>query len=464
MTARHGRTVHDEAGGRRQGPRLVRTAPVSSSRPLIPSRVRSRIGPPGLRSLHATLIRIMLFDDAGNRARLATLRARGVDAWGPERVYVSEDVDLEAIEPGAVIRQATLTGRTLRIATGAVIGTTGHAEVDSCQIGRNTALGAGLYQGATFLEGVKIRGFAEIRPGTLLEEQVDLAHCVALKNTTFTCCCVAGSLINFCDLFLSGGTSRQDHTEIGSGAVHYNFDPRGDKWGSLLGGIRGVALRSDPVFIGGTCGLVGPLEIGFGGVTAAGSVIRKDVRENELVADSGKRLRRPRFDRHSYGPLKRQFFVTVRLISTLRALDVWYSEVRAPCARGDELPLYEAARERIDTQIQERIQRLGKVVAKLARTASSTGQGPGPQRQLKQHVYLIERWEPLRESLETPIDHGPPPAAFLDRFAAARETGHGHVGAVKAAESGAGQAERWVEGMVERFASSALLTLNPIRF
>ena len=405
----------------------------------------------------------MPFDDVGNRARIASLHARGVDVWGPERVYVSEDIDLDSIEPGSVIRRATLSGPTLRIASGAVIGTSGHAEVDDCQIGRNAELGAGLYKGATFLEGVKIRGFAEIRPGTLLEEQVDLAHCVALKNTTFTCCCVAGSLINFCDLFLSGGTSRREHTEIGSGAVHYNFDPRGDKWGSLIGGIRGVLLRSAPVFIGGTCGLVGPLEVGLGAVTAAGSVIRKDVRENELVADSGRRLRRPGFDRQAYGRLKRQFLVTAKLIGTLRALDAWYTLVRVPNARQDERPLYEAGRKQIHAQIQERIRRLGKIVAKLSRSTLAKRGTSTENRLLGQHLALIERWETLRESLENPMEGGTPPAAFLGAYAEARGAGHGHVDAVKSAHVGTDQAERWLEGLVDRFAARASEALSPQR-
>ncbi len=404
----------------------------------------------------------MSFDDAGNRVRIESLLARGVDVWGPERVYVSENVNLGAIEPGAVIRHATLSGPTLRIASGAVIGTSGHAEVEGCQIGRNAELGAGLYQGATFLEGVKIRGFAEIRPGTLLEEQVDLAHCVALKNTTFTCCCVAGSLINFCDLFLTGGTSRRDHTEIGSGVVHYNFDPRGDKWGSLIGGIRGVLLRSDPVFIGGTCGLVGPLEVGLGAVTAAGSIIRKDVRENELVADSGRRLRRPGFDRHAYGPLKREFLATAKLIGTLHAFDAWYALVRLPNARADERSLYEAGRKQINAQIEERVRRLGKIVVKLSRSTASKRRPAAQDRFLGQHLELIERWDMFRQSLENPIEPGSLPDPFFDAYAEARGAGQGHMDAVKSAGHGADRAERWLEGLVDRFTARASEALSPV--
>lgn len=397
----------------------------------------------------------MPFDKAGNRARVDALTARGVDVWGPERVYVSEDVDLDAIQPGAAIRHATLSGPTLSIASGAVVGASGHAQVHGCQIGRNVELGSGLYKGATFLEGVKIRGFAEIRPGTLLEEQVDLAHCVALKNTTFTCCCVAGSLVNFCDLFLTGGTSRRDHSEVGSSAIHFNFDPRGDKWGSLIGRIRGVLLRSDPVFIGGSGGLVGPLDIGLGAVTAAGSIIRTDVGENELVTESGQRLRRPGFDRDAYGPLRRQFLVTAKLIGTLRALDAWYKLVRLPSAREDERRLYQAGRKQINAQVEERIRRLGKIVVKLSQRVAAKKHAVTEHSFMGHHLELIRKWDSFRESLELPIKHGTVPFRFLNAYASSRSAGAGHLDAVKSAKQDAESAERWLEGMVARFATRA---------
>ena len=399
----------------------------------------------------------MPFDDSGNRARVDLLRQRGVDAWGPERVYVSEDVDLYAIEAGAEIRQATLSGPELSIAAGATIGTSGHAEVDNCQIGRNVELGSGLYRGATFLEGVKFRGFAEVRPSTLLEEQAEAAHNVALKNTTFTSCCVAGSLINFCDLFLSGGRSRRDHTEIGSGAIHFNFDPRGHKWGSLIGGIRGVLLRSEPVFIGGNCGLVGPLEIGFGAVTAAGSVIRKDVAENTLASEFGSTIRIDGYDSRAYGLLQGSFMVTAKLVGTLRALDGWYATVRIPHASAGDRRLYEAARKQIDAQIKERIERLAKIVEKLPQGFSQLSRGP---RANQEHRRLVAGWERFRGVLEDPLEAGEPPVAFVQRYAAARESDRGHVESVKSADAGAADAERWLEGLVERVTSRAKRALT----
>ncbi|MDE0106886.1 MAG: hypothetical protein OXN96_03710 [Bryobacterales bacterium] len=386
----------------------------------------------------------MAFDDSGNRARVESLQRRGVDVWGPERVYVSADVDLDAIEATAVIRQATLSGKDLSIAAGAVIGTSGHAEVSDCQIGPNAELGAGLYQGATLLNGVKVRGFAEIRPETLLEEEVDLAHSVALKNTTFTACCVAGSLINFCDLFLTGGTSRKDHTEIGSGAIHYNFDPRGDKWGSLLGSIRGVLLRSDPVFIGGTCGLVGPLEVGLGAVTAANCTIRKDVPANTLVSTDDRAISIPNFDRTAYGSLRRQFRVTAKLVATLRALEAWYKLVRLPHAPLRERHLYEFAMKRVGVQAQERVDRLAKIVAKLEAGAPSSSNWIRSE-----HRQLVRSWPDLRNTLQQPVKAQPPPTRFLQAYGEARASGEGYVASLKIADTYAAEAEAWLEGMVD---------------
>ena len=97
-------------------------------------------------------------------------------------------------------------------------------------------------------------------------------------------------MINFCDALLTGGTSRSDHSEIGSGAVHFNFDPRGDKWGSLFGDVRGVLLKSAPIFLGGQCGLVAPLHVDFGAVTAAGSIVRRDVGPDCPFLDVARRL------------------------------------------------------------------------------------------------------------------------------------------------------------------------------
>jgi bifunctional UDP-N-acetylglucosamine pyrophosphorylase/glucosamine-1-phosphate N-acetyltransferase len=94
-----------------------------------------------------------------------------------------------------------------------------------------------------------------------------------------------GSLINFCDCLLAGGTSRKDHSEVGSSYIHFNFTATGDKvTPSLFGDVpRGVMLNQPPIFLGGQGGSVGPIRVGFGNVVSAGTVLRKDVHKEGVV-------------------------------------------------------------------------------------------------------------------------------------------------------------------------------------
>ena len=208
--------------------------------------------------------------------------------------------------------------------------------------------------------------------GHRLEEQCEAAHSVAFKNTILTAACVTGSLLNFCDLFMSGGTSREDHSEVGSGVIHFNFDPRGDKWGSLLGDARGVLLRSAPVFVGGQAGIVGPAHIDFGAVVAAGSIVRRDVPADCVHFEQARAQTIKGFDREVYPSVRRKFLSTARLIGNLRALAAWYRLVRLPFADGDQAPLYEAAEEQAWRHVRERVKRLEAIVLKLERSLSKS--------------------------------------------------------------------------------------------
>ena len=391
------------------------------------------------------------YDETGNRERVRRLRERGVDVWGPERVYVAVDVPLQNIEPGASIYQATLSGSGLCIGRGSRIGVSGHARVADCQIGRDVELGAGTYEGAAFLDGVVVRGFAEIRPGTLLEEQVEAAHSVAFKNTILTATVVTGSVINFCDLFMSGGTSRTDHSEVGSGVIHFNFDPRGDKYGSLIGDARGVLLRSAPIFVGGQCGLVGPVHIGFGSVIAAGSVARRDVPDGVVHFENFESQQVSNFDREIYTGLKRKFVTTAKLIGTLHALDAWYEQVRLPYAEDYQKSLYRSAQQQARAHITERIKRLENIIERLGRSMEKSATlADGQLRKFHgEHRRLIERRGRILEILAR-AEQDPAPAEFLEQYAQARGA-LPHIDAVRqlsdaAAETAAG----WLQSIAQR--------------
>jgi len=383
------------------------------------------------------------YDEAGNRARITSLRDKGVDVWGPERVYIAPDVKLERIEAGARIRHATLEGSKLLIGAETEIGASGHARVSDCQIGRNVSLGAGTYEGATILDRSSIRGWAEIRPGTLIEEEVEAAHTVAFKNTVLTATCVTGSVLNYCDLFMSGGTSRSNHSEVGSGVVHFNFDPRGDKWGSLLGDARGALLLRAPVFVGGQVGLVAPVSVGFGAVLAAGSLVRRDVDEDCVHFEQAENQRIRGFDREVYTGLRRKLVATARLVGSLWALDAWYEQVRTPFADSLRTACYVEAREQLAAQVAERVKRLGKLIAKLPRSLHKTEGRSEFEMVRAEHRLLIEKQVEIMAAFENP-GAPPPPVGFVTAYEQARRSNE-HVAAVQSLNDAvAAQAEDWI--------------------
>lgn len=403
------------------------------------------------------------YDENSNRQRLASLRARGVDVWGSEQVYIDSDVNLDNIEPGSSIRHATLKGSNLRIGSGTHIGTSGYALIDDCQIGRNVEISAGSYEGSTILDGARIRSFAEFRPGTLVEEQVQIAHSVALKNTVLTATVVTGSLVNYCDIFVSGGISKNQHSEVGSGAVHFNFDPRGDKWSSLVGDARGVLLRSRPIFIGGQCGLVGPVTVAFGAVIAAGSTVRRDIPEAQLESGGTKTRTIEGFDPEIYASLRSKFLTTTRLIGNLWALDAWYRSVRLPSAAPHERPLYEAACGQLRLHIAERVKGLRKVVDKLDHSIAKSSLS-GNTRLIAcqaEHRLLIEKNHELKNILKNSSADSPAPSVFTKAYETVRASGS-HLDAVRAIEGAPAEtASLWLNKLANNYVSrvATLLTL-----
>ena len=402
------------------------------------------------------------YNEAGNRERVQRLRDHGVDVWGPERVYVATDVPLDNIEPGASIYQATLSGPELLIGRGSRIGVSGPARVADCQIGRDVELGAGTYEGATFLDGAVVRGFAEIRPGTLLEEQVDAAHSVAFKNTILTATVVTGSVINYCDVFMSGGTSRSDHSEVGSGVIHFNFDPRGDKYGSLIGDVRGVLQRSAPVFVGGQCGLVGPVHVDFGAVVAAGSLVRRDVTADCVHFENFETQAVSDFDREIYTGLRRKFVTTAKLIGNLRALDAWYERVRMPFADEHHRPLYRAAQQQARVHIAERVKRVERIIAKLDRSIEKSAAGGDPvlEKFHGEHRLLIENSDEIRKVLCGSGEVAAPPPAVLEQYENARAS-MTHLEAVRKLDEFASEAAAaWLHQIAQEPVTLLENTLN----
>jgi UDP-N-acetylglucosamine/UDP-N-acetylgalactosamine diphosphorylase len=218
-----------------------------------------------------------------------------------------------------------------------------------------------------------------VREGCLLEEEANGAHCVGLKQTILFPFVTLGSLINFCDCLMAGGTSRKDHSEVGSSYIHFNYTPDGDKTtASLFGDVpRGVMLNQPPIFLGGQGGAVGPLRLGYGTVIAAGSVLREDVVEDRklVFVPPPPGLQRGHSP-HVYKNLNRIVRNNVAYLANLVALEEWYRSVRHSFLSRQEMGelVYAGALELLAAAKDERAKRLEAMAEKVPEVDSGSAE------------------------------------------------------------------------------------------
>jgi hypothetical protein len=300
-------------------------------------------------------------------AKLDILEANGVSIIDRRQTYLDEAVKESRICRGAVLYPGTrLVGVHTFVGPGARVGIEGPAVLEDTIIAENSEVASGYLNGAVMLRNARLGANAHIRYGTLLEEEASTAHAVGLKHTVLMSFVTMGSLINFCDALISGGKSRREHTEVGSGFIHFNYTPwgkAGDKaTPSLIGDVvHGVFLRQPRIFLGGLSGLVGPQKVGFGSLTVAGQVVRKEIPSNRVVGDVPRKVDRE-FYNFTEGP-NRILNLNLEYIGQLTALQAWYREVRLariPVAReyAHIRVVTQAALDLLSVCIDERIERL----------------------------------------------------------------------------------------------------------
>jgi len=299
------------------------------------------------------------------------LIGKGVRIAAPESVEIGDDVDLDRISGDNVVVHAgcRIFGKSTLILPGACLGAEAPVTVVDCHIGPNVNLNGGFFQDAVMLDGVSAGSGAHVRKGTILEEESSIAHTVGLKQTILFPFVTLGSLINFCDCFMAGGTDRQNHSEVGSSYIHFNFTPNQDKaTASLIGDVpRGVMLKQAPIFLGGQGGLVGPCRLEYGTVIAAGTISRKDeLRPGRLIFGGGGRSGNVPFAAGHHHGLKRILTNNIIYLANLAALGQWYDQVRRLFVSNDfPQPLLEGLQEKLQMAKDERIMRLSKLVHKL---------------------------------------------------------------------------------------------------
>lgn len=370
--------------------------------------------------------------------RVQQLLNRGVRIPHPASVHVDASVVPERIAVDAVIHPGCrLYGATTSVGPGCVLGAETPLTLEDSQLAARVELKGGYVSGSVFLAGANLGSGAHIRAGTLLEEEAGGAHTVGLKQTILLPYVTLGSLINFCDVLMAGGTSRKNHSEVGSSFIHFNYTPHQDKaTPSLVGDVpRGVFLDQRPIFLGGQGGLVGPASIGFGCLTPAGSVFRGDAPGDGLMLKAPDRLTGSRpYSAGVYRGAARIWRNNLAYIGNLHALRAWYRHVRTLFLTGIYHRFcWESAIALLDGAIAERTKRLDEWVARLAGSAEflRAGTDAAAQAEAAAQDSIRQAWPRVREGLAN-LDDGPAGRDVFIRGLEAARAGRDYLAAIPA--------------------------------
>ncbi len=293
--------------------------------------------------------------------KVKKLMSRGVNIANSVSVEVGSEVNIENISSDGVTIHSgcRIFGKSTVISPGVVLGSEGPVTLKDCRLGCNVELKGGYFDNSIFMDGVSVGPNCHIRPGSILEESVSVAHSVGLKQTILFPFVKLGSLINFCDCFMSGGTSDVNHSEVGSSYIHFNYTPNKDKaTPSLIGDVaHGVMLNQNPIFLGGQGGLVGPCRIAYGTVIASGSIQREDqLKPNRLIISNNVRKGNVKYMQGVYLSVARQALNNIVYVANLLALMCWYRNIRKLfVADGFSMLLFEGLLEALEVVIKNRV-------------------------------------------------------------------------------------------------------------
>jgi bifunctional UDP-N-acetylglucosamine pyrophosphorylase / glucosamine-1-phosphate N-acetyltransferase len=338
--------------------------------------------------------------------RVRTLLDAGARIPRPDSVVIGPEVRLDRIVArGLVLHPGSKISGDRTIVLGDVeLGYEEPVTLENAVLGRRVKVQGGFVKDSVLLDGCEVRQGFHGREGCLLEEESYFAHNVGLKMTIVFPFVVLGSLINFCDCLLAGGTSRKHHSEVGSGFIHFNFSPRGDKaTPSAFGDVpRGVMLDQPPIFLGGLAGVVGPSRVGFGTVLAAGTVYRADYHEGVLVLGERTRDGSTAFRPRALGAIRAKVAKNVLYLGELTALWAWYRHVRARLAGPDPLAqaVVGAGLRTVEANVEERVKQLDRfrdLVRECLPATSAAADEPAVTGEWRQ---FVNSWDDARAILE----------------------------------------------------------------
>jgi bifunctional UDP-N-acetylglucosamine pyrophosphorylase/glucosamine-1-phosphate N-acetyltransferase len=185
----------------------------------------------------------------------------GVTIIDPANTYIESDVEIgqdTIIYPGSMVKGKTVIGTDCHIGP--------NSEIDSCEIGDETAIRQSVAHKSSIGSHVNIGPFAHIRPESNISDEVKIGNFVELKKTVF------GKGSKASHLSYIGDAEVGSNVNIGCGSITVNYD----------GKNKFLTKIEDDVFVGCNSNLVAPVTVGKGSYVAAGSTITKDVPSEAL--------------------------------------------------------------------------------------------------------------------------------------------------------------------------------------
>jgi len=143
----------------------------------------------------------------------------------------------------------------------------------NCKIGKGAHIKANtIIEDAVIGELASVGPFARIRPGSELKRDAHVGNFVEMKKSTLGEGAKAGHFTYLGDAEIGAKAN------IGAGTITCNYD----------GVNKSKTIIGEGAFIGSNASLVAPVTIGSMATTAAGSVVVKDVADEELAVARGK--------------------------------------------------------------------------------------------------------------------------------------------------------------------------------
>lgn len=201
----------------------------------------------------------------------------GVSIIDPNTTYIEANVKIgqdTIIYPNTYLQGNTMIGEDCQIGPNTII--------RGSEIGNQCKILSSVVEFAKLESHVDIGPFAHLRKGAHLAEGVHMGNFGEVKNSYLG----AGTKMGHFSYI--GDTTTGKNVNIGAGTVTCNYD----------GKNKNKTEIGDDVFIGSDTMLIAPLKIGNRASTGAGSVVNKNIEEDEIVVGMPARAIRKKSDKN----------------------------------------------------------------------------------------------------------------------------------------------------------------------